>query len=135
VRAIHRRESGFSLIEMLVVLTLVSILAGIATLTLGDSSSRAYVTTMQSDLRNLQTAQEAYIEQTFAETGTATYASNVSDLKLTLSNGVQIRMRGNATGWAARATHQRVPGARCALYRGSARPFLPATDEGKIACD
>lgn len=135
MRTIGYRESGFTLVEMLVVLTLVSILAGIATVTLGGSSSRAYTTTMQSDLRNLQTAQEAYIEQTFAETGRATYASRISDLSLTLSNGVQIRMRGNATGWAARATHVRVSGTRCALYRGSIRPFPPATDEGKVACD
>jgi len=135
VRTIHRRESGFTLIEMLVVLTLVSILAGIATLTLGGSSSRAYVTSMQSDLRNLQIAQEAYIEQTFAETGSATYANTVSDLKLTLSNGVGIELLGDATGWAARATHERVPGTRCALYRGSISPLPPAADEGKVVCD
>ena len=90
---------------------------------------------MQSDLRNVTTAQEAYIEQTFSETGTATYANNVNKLAVNLSNGVQIRMRGNANGWSARATHQRVAGARCAVFRGTIKPFPPATDEGKIECD
>lgn len=135
MRTIGRTESGFTLIEMLVVLTLISILAGIATATLGGSSERAYVTTMQADLRGVVTAQEAYIEQTFAETGTATYASSLGDLDLTLSNGVQIRLRGNARGWSARATHQRVPGGRCAVFRGSIRAFPPASEEGRIACD
>jgi prepilin-type N-terminal cleavage/methylation domain-containing protein len=135
MRATHRGQSGFTLIEMMIVLVLISILSAIATVTLGSSSSRAYVTTMQSDLRNLATAQEAYIEQSFAETGTATYANNVNKLPVNLSNGVQIRMRGNATGWSARATHQRVSGKRCAVFRGTIRAFPPATDEGKIACD
>ena len=133
--ATYRGESGFTLVEMMIVLVLISILSAIATVTLGSSSSRAYVAAMQSDLRNVTAAQEAYIEQTFAETGTATYANNVSKLAVNLSNGVTIRMRGNANGWTARATHQRVSGARCAVFRGNVNPFPPATDEGKIECD
>jgi hypothetical protein len=33
------------------------------------------------------TAQEAYTEQTFAETGKVTYANKISKLDVTLSNG------------------------------------------------
>lgn len=133
--ATYRGECGFTLVEMMIVLVLISILSAIATVTLGNSSNRAYIAAMQSDLRNVATAQEAYIEQTFAETGTATYANNMSRLAVTLSNGVTIRMRGNANGWTARATHQRVSGARCAVFRGTVTPFPPATDEGRIECD
>jgi hypothetical protein len=71
----------------------------------------------------------------FAETGKATYANNVKKLNVNLSAGVQIRMRGNANGWSARATHQRVSGARCSVYRGTVKPFPPAAEEGKISCD
>jgi prepilin-type N-terminal cleavage/methylation domain-containing protein len=135
VRAIHRWESGFTLIEMMVVLTIIAILSAIATVALGTSSSRAYVTAMQADLRNVMIAQEVYIEQTFAETGTATYANKVAKLDLNLSNGVKMSMRGNANGWSARATHQRVSGTRCAVFRGTIKAFPPAADEGKITCD
>lgn len=135
MRKRRSREAGFSLIEMLVVLGLISILATIATVTLGSSSERAYVAAMQSDLRMVAAAQETYIEQTFAETGTATYANGVSKLDVNLSNGVQIRLRGNRTGWSARATHQRIQGQRCAVYRGTIKAFPPATEEGLIECD
>ncbi|MCK5446535.1 MAG: hypothetical protein KAJ43_00265, partial [Gemmatimonadetes bacterium] len=62
---------------MLIVLGIISILAAMATVTLAGSTSRAYVVSMQSDLRNVATAQEAYIEQRFAETGQARYANRV----------------------------------------------------------
>ena len=131
----RQREAGFSLVEMLVVLGVISILATVATVTLGSSTEKAYVTAMQSDLRMVSTAQEAYIERTFAETGRASYARRIQDLDVNLSNGVQVRLRGNATGWSARATHQRVPGARCAMYRGTVQAFPPAAEEGLIECD
>ena len=131
----RQREAGFSLVEMLVVLGLISVLATVATVTLGTSTERAYVTTMQSDLRMVSTAQETYIERTFAETGLASYASRIQDLDVNLSNGVQVRLRGNANGWAARATHQRIPAVWCAMYRGDVKAFLPATEEGLIECD
>lgn len=135
MRATHRWESGFTLVEMMVVLTLISILSFIATVSLGNSSSRAYRTAMLSDLRNVVTAQEAYVEQTFAETGTATYANSVRKLNVNLSSGVRVQMRGNGNGWSARATHERAKGARCAVFRGTIKAFPPATEEGRIDCD
>jgi len=130
-----RRESGFTLIEILVVLTIISILSVIATVTLGNSSNRAYKAAMVSDLRNVATAQETYIEQSFAETGTATYATAVTQLAVNLSNGVTVRIRGNAKGWSAQTTHERVSGSRCAVFRGTIKAFPPATEEGRIDCD
>jgi prepilin-type N-terminal cleavage/methylation domain-containing protein len=137
VRTIIEREAGFTIIEMMVVLILISILALMATVNLSSTSNRAYVVAMQSDLRDIATAQEAYVEQRFAETGEARYANRLTDLDVNLSSGVQIRMRGNQTGWSARATHQRTGSRRCSLARGTIRPYPPATtaDEGKIICD
>ena len=128
-------EQGFTLIEVLVVVVIVGILAAMATVSFGGSSVQAYKVTMKTDLRNIATAQAAYIEQNFAENGVARYAGNVNDLPVTLSNGVTIRMRGNANGWSARATHPRATGARCAVVYGTVNAFAPATEEGKITCD
>jgi prepilin-type N-terminal cleavage/methylation domain-containing protein len=137
VRTIIKWDAGFTLVEMMIVLVLVSVLALMATVTLGSSSDRAYAVAMQSDLRNIAAAQEAYIEQRLAETGQARYANRMRDLDVNLSAGVVIRLRGNQTGWSARATHQRVAGKRCSIVQGDMRPFPPATrsDQGKIVCD
>jgi len=129
------RSAGFTIVEMLVVLVVISILATAASLTMGGSSEQAYKSAMMSDLRNIAAAQEAYIEEQFATTGNDRYAGNVADLDVNLSVGVQIRMRGNRNGWSARATHQRLSGARCAVFRGTINAFPPATEESKIACD
>lgn len=137
MRTIIKRRTGFTIVEMMVVMVIISILALMATASLNGTSDRAHVVAMQSDLRNIATAQEAYIEQRFAETGQARYANRMRDLAVNLSNGVRIRMRGNQNGWSARATHQRASGRRCAMVRGTIRPFPPATTSsaGKVVCD
>ena len=137
MRTVLKWEAGFTVIEMMVVLVFISTLALIATLSLGSSTAKPHPTAMLSDLRNVATAQEAYIEQHFAENGTATYASDIGELDVNLSNGVQIRLRGNRNGWSARATHDRVSGRRCSIVRGTIKPFPPAStaEEGKIICD
>lgn len=130
-------QAGFTIVEMMVVMVVISILALMATFGLGSSSDRAYMAAMQADLRNIGTAQEAYVEQQFTQTGQARYANRLSDLSINLSNGVQISIRGNQNGWSARSTHQRLSGRRCAVVRGTIQPFAPATasTEGRIVCD
>lgn len=130
-----QQNDGFTLIEMLVVLSLIGIIAATAMLTLGNTSDRAYRAAMQGDLRLIAAAQESYIETRFAETGDARYADDVSNLGLNLSNGVQVQLLGNEKGWSARTTHDRVAGARCSMYRGTIKILGPAVDEGKITCD
>lgn len=120
---------------MMVVLIVIGILAATAMLTMGSSSSKAYRAAMQSDLRLVAMAQESYIETRFAETGDARYADDVSQLGLNLTNGVQVQLLGNEKGWSARTTHDRVAGARCAMYRGTIEILGPAVDEGRITCD
>ncbi len=126
---------GFTLVELLIVLSIISVLALMATVSLGSSADRAYATAMQSDLRNVGVAQAAYAAETFNQMGRASYASQIGDLPLNLSPGVSIRLRANRNGWSARATHSRLPGRRCAVFKGSIRAFSPATQDGVISCD
>lgn len=133
----RRREkaAGFTLVEILIVLSIVSALVLMATISFGSNAERAYVTAMQADLRAVAMAQEIFAEERFASSGRASYTSRLQDLRLSLSPGVSVRVRANPTGWSARATHVRLRHTRCAVFRGEIRAFSPATNEGLITCD
>ena len=93
---------GFTLIELLIVMLLISILTSIAVPQLFGTKQRTYVASMRNDLRNLETAQEAYYVDH------VTYAAALADLANTLivSPGVTIAIdSASQTGWGATATH------------------------------
>lgn len=55
-----KNKSGFTLIEMLVVISLIGILAALALVSFGASQKQARDTTRKSDLRQYQTSLEMY---------------------------------------------------------------------------
>ena len=57
------RESGFSLIEILIVVAIIAVLAAIALPQIGGYRKRGYETTLKTDLRNAATAEHAYFTQ------------------------------------------------------------------------
>src|SRR5881227_3706989 len=57
-RHMLRNRKGFTLIELLIVVVIIGILAAIAIPKFANTKSKAYVTAMKSDLRNLVTAEE-----------------------------------------------------------------------------
>ena len=59
---------GFTLIELMIVVVIIGILAGIAIPKFANTKEKAYIASMKSDLRNLVTAQEAYFADSTAYT-------------------------------------------------------------------
>jgi prepilin-type N-terminal cleavage/methylation domain-containing protein len=121
-------REGFTLVEVLIVVTVISILAALSVVRSDIPRSRAAAATMQSDLRNLGSAQEAYYSRYNS------YASDVSALDLRLSPGVTMEVNVNAYGWTARATHDQADNRECALAYGDIPPLSPATGSGVMVC-
>ncbi|HKK07472.1 MAG TPA: prepilin-type N-terminal cleavage/methylation domain-containing protein [Gemmatimonadota bacterium] len=130
-----RGSSGFTLIEMMVVLVVIGILAAIAIVSFGSSTQKAQITAMKSDLRNLVSAEQGYYADQVSQGQPGSFTNQVSDLDFKSSPGVTIKIRKNASGWSARATHANVKKVTCSVFQGSISPYPPATAEGEIACE
>lgn len=123
-----RRRSGFSLIELFVVLVIISILVGLAIPRMHGFKHQFYLTTMISDLRNLAATEEGYWS-----TGDS-YSSDLSALRFNVTPGVWVTfVQADATGWSATATHDDDT-SHCAIYYGSAPPIAPASVKNYIGC-
>src|ERR1043165_1121901 len=95
-----RSRKGFTLIELLIVVVIIGILAAIAIPKFANTKSKAYITAMKSDLRNLVTAEEAF----FADS--SKYTATVSQLKFQNSQGVNSPAIVTGAGfWTATTTH------------------------------
>ena len=123
-----KSNRGFTLIELLIVVVIVGILASIAIPKFANTKEKAYLASMKSDLRNLATAQEAFLFDSL------TYTSNLGLLNYAPSAGVTVTINtATGGGWSATASHN-VTTKQCYMIYGSTPPLGPATQEGKIAC-
>src|SRR5205814_9836396 len=77
-----RARKGFTLIELLIVVVIIGILAAIAIPKFANTKSKAYVTAMKSDLRNLVSAQESFFSDS------AKYTTSLTQLNFKQSSGV-----------------------------------------------
>jgi len=141
-------KKGFTLIELLIVVVIIGILAAIAIPRFGATRERAFVSAMQSDLRNLQTAQEQYYQANNFQ-----YASTAADLTggtaplLTLSDNVgnlTLVAASAGTGYTASVTHSSLPADRnaCGVAVGTigdgtptVNPTVGTASNGVIACN
>ena len=81
-------KKGFTLIELLIVVVIIGILAAIAIPRFGETRERAYISAMQSDLNQLQTAMEMYYQDN--DDPPFSYAGAEVEELITLSQGVNV---------------------------------------------
>src|SRR4249920_923475 len=75
-------RKGFTLIELLIVVVIIGILAAIAIPKFANTKSKAYITAMKSDLRNLVSSQESFFSDS------AKYTTSLTALNFKQSSGV-----------------------------------------------
>ena len=86
---IRKRDEGFTLVEIMIVIAIVAILAAIAIPQLSVHRTKSYNTTAVSDLKNAAIAQEAYYVDNRQYTNSIS-ALTTTPYNLSISQGVRI---------------------------------------------
>ena len=125
-------RSGFTLIEMLIVVVVIGVLATIAIPKFSSMRTKSYVAAVTSDLKNMASQQEVYVSDNH------TYTSDVTDLEMTLTDAVTVSINeADGRGWAATGTHSGLGAQQCGIFFGSASASnaTPATLPGTVTCN
>lgn len=123
------RRKGFTLIELLIVVVIIGILAAIAIPKFANTKSKAYVTAMKSDLRNLVSAEESLFSDS------ARYTSNLTSLGFKASTGVTSPTISTFPGaWMATNSHTQLTGTTCGIGVNTTNPTVTTAGEGEPAC-
>ena len=114
------RSAGFSLIELLVVMAIISILTAIAVPQYNDYKKRAFDLRARVDLQNVATAEEAYFMD--HESYLSCIADSCSALPgiKTLSKEVELEVEASESQFTGRASHP----------KGSGKVFVWESDAG-----
>ena len=130
-RSVDIGRRGFTLIELMLVVVIISILAVIAIPRFVNARHKGFLSALRSDLENFALVQEAY------HSDHNVYANAVGLLDNTWTRDVNIAINeSNNTGWAATATHPGLAGHNCAIYFGTGSPSnaTPALSAGAVYC-
>lgn len=103
----------------------------IASLQAVPAAQRAAFQAMQSDLRNLVTAQEVFFSDSLS------YAGNLSQLhgRFRAREGIAVRViESNASSWSGQAIHASLPGIICGVYVGQVAIRHPGQLEAMPEC-
>jgi type II secretion system protein G len=122
-------RKGFTLIELLIVIVIIGILAAIAIPKFANTKSKAYITAMKSDLRNLVSAQESFFSDS------ARYSTNLTSLNFKQSTGVTAPAINVGAGyWTATNSHTQLTGTSCGIAVNTTNPTVGTAGEGEPAC-
>jgi prepilin-type N-terminal cleavage/methylation domain-containing protein len=123
-----RNAKGFTLIELLIVVVIIGILAAIAIPKFANTKAKAYEASMKADLRNLATAEEAYLSDY------VTYTSTLSNLNYLASPGNTITIiAATASAWSATASSTATT-QTCGVFVGNVAPPIAGQPEGGVKC-
>ncbi len=118
---------GFTLIELMLVMLVLAILAGIAYGRYQDTKAKGFMATMTSDLGELRIAQEGYWAENQA------YSTDTTQLDWSSTSQVTVSITSTdlKAGYDAVATHVALPGVQCLMYVGRATATRPS---GEVEC-
>jgi prepilin-type N-terminal cleavage/methylation domain-containing protein len=117
---------GFTFIELLTVMVLMGLLAGIGVPRIRNMKERSYQATLRSDLGTLRTAEEAYYAENLR------YTTDLSQLDFRRSTNVEITIVSTdpLKGWSALARHAWLA-TPCTTASG---PDATGVESGAIIC-
>lgn len=122
-------RKGFTLIELLIVVVIIGILAAIAIPKFANTKSKAYVTAMKSDLRNLVSSQESFFSDS------AKYSTSLTALNFKQSSGVDApTLTTYAGAWMATNSHTQLASVVCGIGVNTTNPTVSTAGEGEPAC-
>lgn len=122
----NKKEKGFTLVEMLIVVAIIGLLSSTVLLTIGPSRQRARDARRIADLRQIQGALENYNSSNNKYPGLATGASGTTDNLYDEIQGIPNDPQGGRYGYIRLSTQSYVLGACLELDRGSEIPtFAP----------
>src|SRR5439155_15314692 len=132
-------RKGFTLIELLIVVVIIGILAAIAIPKFANTKAKAYIASMKSDLRNLVTAEEAYLADSIKYSATTACTTprtaGAVNFCVTTQNNLGVVGRAATSGrWSVTTTNNNLttPLVKCAIFINTA-VLAPAVSEGAPA--
>jgi len=124
-----RNRKAFTLIELLIVVVIIGILAAIAIPKFANTKSKAYITAMKSDLRNMTVAEEAFFSDSSA------YSTSLTQINFQQSTGVNPPVITTGPGyWSATVSHSQLPSSTCAIAVNTTNPLVSTANDGEPVC-